>query len=227
MNEVIQDRLMRFLRDESLQAGDSLPSQARLAASLGVSQAALREAMRSLEALGILEARVGSGWYVKEFSFGAIAKGLAYRLEMNEEDFFDLIELRASLECSLLDRAVQALTRDDVDELLQIATRMELAAQAGQVEQSFELDHAFHRKLFSRIRNRLFGQLMDIVWALYPRTPSASTTRDLHRWIADAKDHQLIAQAVQAGDMAQASRRLQRDFEEGIANLRSAAGRRD
>ena len=122
---------------------------------------------------------------------------------------------------------MQALTRDDVDELLQIATRMELAAQAGQVEQSFELDHAFHRKLFSRIRNRLFGQLMDIVWALYPRTPSASTTRDLHRWISDAKDHQLIAQAVQAGDMAQASRRLQRDFEEGIANLRSAAGRRD
>ncbi len=220
INEAIQSRLIHFLRANRLQPGANLPSQARLAATLGVSQAALREAMRSLEALGIIEARVGSGWYVQRFSMQSITKGLAYSLEMSQDDFLDLMELRETLECSLIERAVPALPPADRDALLEIAVQMEEAARAGRAENGRALDLAFHRKLFSGLRNRLFGELLDIVWALYPGvmdTPGTAAPNALF----DAHNHQRIAQAVQAGDAALAKQRLQENFQQGIARIRS------
>ena len=55
MHETIQARLMSFIRERQMVAGDRLPSQAVLTQALGISLVALREAMRALEALGIIE----------------------------------------------------------------------------------------------------------------------------------------------------------------------------
>ena len=55
LHETIQARLMQFISDRGLRAGDRLPSQATQAQALGVSQVAFREAMRALEALGIIQ----------------------------------------------------------------------------------------------------------------------------------------------------------------------------
>jgi DNA-binding FadR family transcriptional regulator len=221
INEIIQSRLMHYLRSSRLQPGDSLPSQARLAATLGVSQAALREAMRSLEALGIIEARVGSGWYVKKFSMQAIAKGLAYSLEMSQDDFLDLMELRETLECSLVERAIPALSPANRAALLEIAEQMEAAAAAGENARNSELDLAFHRTLFVGLRNRLLSELLDIVWALYPDLPAKKTPEGTSHARVDAHNHLRIAQAVQAGDSSLAKRRLQETFQQGMARIRN------
>ncbi|MGH3449593.1 MAG: FadR/GntR family transcriptional regulator, partial [Haloechinothrix sp.] len=62
--DTAEARIRRYIVESALQPGDRLPSEAELAATLGSSRVVIREALGMLEALGVLEARVGSGWFV-------------------------------------------------------------------------------------------------------------------------------------------------------------------
>lgn len=138
---------MRYISDKKLKAGDKLPSQAVLAQALGVSLVALREAMRAMEALGIIEARAGSGWYVCDFSFAPMARGLAYIFDINEASFADLVEIRVRLECSYLPEAMSKLTAEDLDELERCVNEMKQLAEKG--EEFDAPDRGFHMHLFA------------------------------------------------------------------------------
>ena len=207
MHETIQARLMQFISDRQLVAGDKLPSQAALAQALGISLVALREAMRALEALGIIEARAGSGWYVRDFSFDAVAKGLAYSFELNRHSFADLLEIRIRLECSYLPEALRKLTAEDLEALEQSIYEMERLAASGR---EFDApDRAFHMRLFSgKVQNQLFTQVLELFWTLYPllSVPAERTQREV--LLADARRHRLILEAVQEGDVTLAVQRL-------------------
>ena len=98
VNDMIQERLARYIRERQLSAGDRLPSESALAQTLGVSRGALREAMRGLQGVGVLEARVGSGWYVSTFTLTPFAKGLSLTLEPDARTFGELNEIRTGLE---------------------------------------------------------------------------------------------------------------------------------
>lgn len=189
-NEVIQERLLQYIKRQGLVAGDRLPSQQALSERFDVSLVALREALRSLEALGILEVRVGAGWFVKPFSFDAIAKGLFHTTEFNEGTLRDLHEIRICLECSFVIHATRTLSPKDMDELVDLVDEMIARAKSG--ESWHELDHCFHQKLYSAIRNQVFNKLMEVFWALYGYlgaeiAPEESLTEALkHRPIVDA-----------------------------------------
>jgi len=164
VNEAIQDRLKQFILEKKLAAGDRLPPEGRLAGSLGVSRPALREALRALEALGTLEVKVGSGWYVRAFSFDSVTKGLAYNLELSQYTFADLSQIRVGLECGFIDDAMRSLTPDTLRNLEQIVTAMEEAAQAGEGYLYTEKDRRFHQTLFADVENPLLDKLMVIFW---------------------------------------------------------------
>ena len=170
MNETIQSRLMRYISEGKMKAGDRLPSQAVLARALGVSLVALREAMRAMEALGIIKARAGSGWYVSEFSFEPMARGLAYTFVLNDLSFTDLLEIRIRLECSYLPEAISKLTPEDLETLEGAVAEMERMAALGQ---EFDApDRAFHMRLFAgKVKNQLFARVLELFWAFYPQLP--------------------------------------------------------
>jgi len=215
MHETIQARLMQFITDRQLAAGDKLPSQAALAQALGISLVALREAMRAMEALGIIEARAGSGWYVRDFSFDSIAKGLAYTFELNRHSFSDLLEIRVRLECSYLPEVIHKLTAEDLEAMEQSLCEMERLAASGQ---EFDApDRAFHMRLFSgKIQNRLFTEVLEMFWTLYPllSAPPARVQREV--LLADARRHRLILEAVREGNVEAAVQRLQDSLQSAV-----------
>jgi DNA-binding FadR family transcriptional regulator len=206
-NQGIQDRLMRYIGDRKLKAGDRMPSQAVLAQALGVSLVTLREAMRAMEALGIIEARAGSGWYVCNFSFASVARGLAYTFDLNQESFADLTEIRIRLECSYLPEAMRYLNQEDLDALEASVTEMEQLAAAGQ---EFDApDRAFHMRLFSsKVQNRLFSRVMELFWAFYPQLAAPAWRTERAVLVEDAARHRLILEALCAGDTGLAVQRL-------------------
>src|SRR5215471_3539788 len=67
----IQEEIKGYVIRNNLRPGDPLPSEGDLARQLGIGRNSVREAVKSLEVLGILEARAGSGLFVKSFSFDA------------------------------------------------------------------------------------------------------------------------------------------------------------
>jgi DNA-binding FadR family transcriptional regulator len=221
MNETIQARLMRYISDGKLKADDKLPSQAVLAQALGVSLVALREAMRAMEALGIIEARAGSGWYVSAFSFEPVAKGLAYTFVLNEHSFADLLEIRIRLECSYLPEAMHTLAPEDFQALGEAVDAMERLAGQGQ---GFDgPDRVFHKRLFAgKVQNRLFARVLEAFWTFYPQLPSLPWRTERDVLVADAARHRLLLNALIAGDEKLAVQRLMDSLQGAMRRTGSA-----
>jgi GntR family transcriptional repressor for pyruvate dehydrogenase complex len=207
-NEVIQERLLQYIKRQGLVAGDRLPSQQALAERFEVSLVALREALRSLEALGILEVKVGAGWFVKAFSFDAIAKGLFHTMEFNEDTLRDLHEIRMYLECSFVVHATRTLSPEDIDELEELGDEMIARASAG--KSWHELDHCFHQKLYSAIRNQVFNKLMEVFWALYSYIGAEIAPEES---LTEALKHRPIVEAIRAGDEERAAEMLRESLQ--------------
>src|SRR5215218_4459967 len=91
--EPAQARLQRLMVERNLQPGDRLPSEAELAVVLGGSRRTAREALRSLEALGLVEARAGSGWYVRPFEVPAAVRAFAHSLTFHPRALLDLLRV--------------------------------------------------------------------------------------------------------------------------------------
>lgn len=114
----VAERVRELLVDEELAPGDRLPPERELAARLGVSRSSLREGLRRLGDLGIIEARQGSGTYLAELDLGdlfavrARLEPLAARLAAERRDEHDLRrldELLAEMRAELADPAAFAL----------------------------------------------------------------------------------------------------------------------
>ena len=207
-NELIQESLMKYIRQEGLVAGDKLPAQNRLARGLGVSLVSLREALRALEAVGILEVRVGSGWYIKPFSFDPIAKGLLHSIQLNMHVLADLNDIRVHLEVAFFEHAAKTLTATDLDELDRLVNEMASRSQANQTWD--ELDRLFHKTLFSKIRNQVFSQLMDVFWSMYIYQGAEIIPGEK---VSEALTHRPIVVALRAGDVEQAKQKLRESLE--------------
>lgn len=202
VNEAIQERLVRFIQERKLMAGDKLPSEGALAQKLGVSRGTLREAMRSLQAVGIIEARVGSGWYVRDFSLDPIAVGLSLTLEPDQATFRDLNEIRTGLEWLFVAQAMPTLSSEDVESLELAVDEMEALAQAG--HSYFAQDRYFHEQIFAKVPNQVLARVMDLFWMLCASIAPHLAPISQTDHVAAAGEHRLLLEAIRAGDVEQA-----------------------
>jgi DNA-binding FadR family transcriptional regulator len=213
MNEAIQERLQQFIREQGLSAGDRLPSENRLARSLGVSRNALREALRSLEALGIVEARVGSGWYVREVTFDAVAEALILSLEPDTRTLDGLYRIRACLECGFIGDAIRALTAESLQSLRCIVDAME--RRMPEDPDLIRLDRDFHRTLFSGLGNPVLSRLIDLFFKIveYERRQFPL----VQSLVETVREHQAILDALEVGDEELVCRIITASFEPYLA----------
>src|SRR2546422_28586 len=101
LHEAVQEELKRYIAENSLRPGDPLPSESELARQLGVGRNSVREAVKSLEAVGILEVRVGSGLFVAELTLDPVLDYLAYVTLMDLKRLADVRDIRMYLEQGL------------------------------------------------------------------------------------------------------------------------------
>ena len=96
--EEVADALLELIRSGELKPGDKLDSVQQLAESFSVGRSAIREALTSLRALGLIEMRQGEGTYVNEFSSEDLAFPLQSAILMNQQDVDHLLDVRKILE---------------------------------------------------------------------------------------------------------------------------------
>jgi DNA-binding FadR family transcriptional regulator len=106
----IQEEIKSYVIRNNLRPGDALPSEGDLARQLGIGRNSVREAVKSLEVLGILEARAGSGLFVRAFTFDAIINNLPYGLLSDSKTVEDLVEIRACLERGFVEHVIEKVT---------------------------------------------------------------------------------------------------------------------
>lgn len=187
--QAVQDEVKAYIIEHALAPGDALPPETELAEQLGVSRNSVREAVKSLETLGIVEARTGAGLFVRSFSFDPLLENLAYGLMFDLKDLADILEVRFHIEHSMIDQAVAAVTAEQLQELYTILERMRLAMQRS--EGYAEEDRLFHRTLWVNVKNRSVGQIVDIFWTVFAQARQHATVplnpdqQTIYQWHVD------------------------------------------
>jgi DNA-binding FadR family transcriptional regulator len=193
----LRDEIKQLLLDRGLRPGDAMPSETTLIEILGVSRGSLREALKSLQALEIIETRHGSGMFVGHLSLTAMADGLTFHSQLGEgqDDLStaaDLADIREILETVLIRRVATSITAGDLDQLDVLLDEMADAIHGG--ETIDDIDRRFHALLYAQVGNALVLQLMDVFWRALSSVrdalpapfdnPDDSVTK--HRAIVDA-----------------------------------------
>lgn len=219
LHVTVQDSLKRYIADNALRGGDPLPAEGDLARTLGVGRNSVREAIKALESLGMLETRRGIGVFVRDFSLDALIDNLPYGLGRSLRDIEEIIEIRRTLETAMVEQAIARMPATDLDELRAIAAAMETRARRG--ESFAEEDQRFHSVLFRCLDNRMLIRLIEVFWRAFHRAADFFDTGNPDP-VATWRDHAEIVDAVARRDAPAARQRLAAHYN-GIARVIAAA----
>ena len=178
-----------------LAPGDRLPPEADLAANLGLSRTSLREAVRALTMLGVIDTRQGDGSYITGLGPELLLGALGLAVDLQREDAIpDLIAVRRILEPAATALAATRVTAVDLE---QIHSYIRSDLDYDQVGEYFELDWEFHHAIARAAGNPLLSVLLDglaaptvrmRIWRGQTLPGVLERTLDEHRLIADALD---------------------------------------
>lgn len=199
----LQASIKQLIVDRGLVAGSLLPTESELMEQLKVSRHPLREAMKALEAVGIVDIRHGHGTYVGSVPLEALEAGLSFRGALSVRgdyaDIRNLLEVREVLEAGLVGRVLGAYEQLDFAALDAAVTAMEREAEQGRHTPA--QDWAFHETLYRPLGNELVLDLLQVFWkvfnALDDDLPRAADTATL-----TARRHRQILEALRARDEA-------------------------
>jgi len=211
----VRREVVQLILDRGLAAGASLPTETELMEALGVSRNSVREALKALQALDIVEIRHGYGTYVGQASLTPLVDGLTFRTLVGGHDddtqaLRELLQVREVLEEGLIRRVAAVVGERELDRLDAIVDGMEAAGVAG--EPFPELDRRFHEVLYESLGNALVPQLLGAFWAVFRRVGGArGWTEDPSPSLTVSRHRDIVA-ALRSRDVEGASRAMSVHF---------------
>lgn len=164
--EDVVDYVQNLVLDGWLRGGDKLPTERELARSLDVSRASIREAMRSLEIVGLVESRQGGGNYIRGHLGKSLLEPLSLLFQINGGRLEDVLELRRIVEVAAAAVAATRLSDGDRRELEGLLAELD---GTDHEERKALLDKQMHVKIVSLSGNPLLIGLYDSISALLDR----------------------------------------------------------
>lgn len=220
----LQNDIMDLILSRNLDVGDPMPTENELCSALGVGRNTVREALKVLQALGVVEIRHGFGTFVAATSFESLGASLAFRgrlsLRHGGAEALELVDVRQALESGLIGLAIDAMTERD---LLALESRVDaMEALAAQGMHFIDEDQDFHRLLYIPLHNELLSNLLEVFWNVYRQIHEEAGVEQ-HGLIENAHAHRLILDAVRGGDKVLTAERLNAHFR-GIREHLAALG---
>jgi GntR family transcriptional repressor for pyruvate dehydrogenase complex len=178
--ERVVDKVLELIASGAWKAGYRLPPERELSEAFGVSRTVVREAVKALEARGVLESVTGSGVSVRQADFNMVSKSLQTYMQLSKQVDFEirLNEVRQVLEVEMVALAASRITADQREKLRDICRQMRAGGNTS--KQMAELDFRLHVTLAEATQNELFkvllapliNQLRDqiiLTWEDFPR----------------------------------------------------------
>ena len=216
------DEIIETLRQEivtrRLPDGERLPSEKELSDRFGVSQPTVREAIRALETLGLVEVVHGSGSFVRSRGDFALASALQTLLQLQSVGVMEVLDIRQVLGRHSIELAAANATDEDITLIEQACARFEHIDQLKEVEEVIGLVLGFQRAVSAASHSPLMRSLEAFLLALLNEVQVKSLTgRGARFWRARAMDFQpfrleLLA-GVRSGDVMIARAAMDRYFE--------------
>jgi DNA-binding FadR family transcriptional regulator len=209
----LQERIKKLIVERRLASGAPLPTEPELMGFLGASRNSVREALKALQAMGIVEIRHGFGTYVGPMTLAPMIEGLAFRTvaghHRGEDSLLQLLELREAMEAGLVSRLAGRLPERDLVELDTLVSRMEEKADEGVGLAA--TDRAFHATLYRGLDNALLSEVLEAFWDTFHRvhTDLLAGPQDPE---VTCRQHREILDAVRSGDSVRAEKAIREHF---------------
>jgi DNA-binding FadR family transcriptional regulator len=205
--------LREHLLSGSVRPGDKLLSERELSAQLGVSRPVLREALRALAMLGVLEIRQGAGTVVRRPDVSVLGDFFAFTAHHHDMLGDDIIQARIAIECQAIRLACSRATVTDLERLR--AAVAEIAATIDDPVAGSIADHSFHELLVGAAHSAILSTLYSAIGNLLLRShrdrrESVFGTEDGRLYLIN--HHRLIFEALAAGDPRRADDALREHF---------------
>ncbi|MDT0346045.1 FadR/GntR family transcriptional regulator [Streptomyces sp. DSM 44938] len=227
MSEEVQGQIKKLILRRRLAPGDPLPTESEMMSLFGVSRNSVREALKALQAVSIVDIRHGFGTYVGSLSLDSFVEGMVFRAAVRhrrgEASLGELLEVREALEAGLILSVAGKVPDDDLEALRELVRTMEREAGVGRVTAA--TDRAFHLALYRSLGNHLLSEVLDAFWAAFHRVREDLKEDHQDPRVTCAR-HQDILAALEAADGPRAADAMRHHFA-GIRQLlsESAAGR--
>ena len=211
------NRLTEGMRRGELKPGDKIPTEPELAESLGVARSSVREAIKILTYLGVLESKRHEGTFVCNGFEESMIDPMVYGIILNQDSFENLMELREMTEAGMMRLAIK---NHDEAELAELENRLNDMAEiiGGTDEESirefFEADDRFHDMIAVMGKNPMADKINRVVrtltYAVRYETVSSMITRGKGQELYEA--HRVLLEAIKQGDEEVLSNKVRESY---------------
>ncbi|WP_409970116.1 FadR/GntR family transcriptional regulator [Bengtsoniella intestinalis] len=167
----VVDKIIHKIRDAigrgRFAMGDKLPTEFELMEELHVSRNSLREAMKILTAMGIVEIKRGDGTYICSEIRPNIMDFMVYSMLLEDSNPEEIIELRQTLDEDVLEMAVLRATDQDIQALEEIMAQMRTCFTTGDLRGASKVDYQFHMCLATASHNKFLSRIVTGVYGLF------------------------------------------------------------
>ncbi len=163
-------KLTRYIWTQ-LNDGDKLPTEKELADQLNVGRSSIRETLRSIEAIGLLEVRRGSGYFVTKHTGNLIRGPVELLLSLEDQSLNEIIEARAVFEEAMAALIVERITEEELVEARSAITNLEESIRNKHAD--LEWDQRFHQILYKACHNSVIYHIQDLVTQIIQKIPSS------------------------------------------------------
>ena len=195
-SEVVRQLIDGVLANR-IRAGERLPSERKLSEMLGVGRSVVREALKSLTVLGLVEVRQGDGTYLRGPETGFLAKAIEWGLLLGTHEAADLVEARCHLEEVLTSLAGERRSDADLEDLRRLMAEME--ASTHDTERFVAADLAFHAKVAEASGNSTLQRVMLSIASLLGVWIGRVMQEETNITPA-CEEHRRVLVAIEAGD---------------------------
>ncbi|GII32971.1 FadR/GntR family transcriptional regulator [Planotetraspora mira] len=205
--EATIEKIKQMLVDGELLPGQKLPVEKDLADQLGVSRNTLREAVRALTTMRVLQTRQGDGTYVTSLSPGLLLDGLSFVADLHlDAEARHFLHVRRLLEPEATALAATRVSEPDLARLDDLLSRAEHLADRSPVDHDglVDIDHAFHSLITSLCGNAVLAAVIENMSGRTVRARVWRGMTDPGAVQRTLREHRLIYQALRAGDTERA-----------------------
>jgi DNA-binding FadR family transcriptional regulator len=206
ISEVIVDQIRLLIRSGQLTAGDRLPSERELCQRFGVSRVTVREALRVLEANGLVDIRVGArgGAFVTAPTSRMVGEGIADLISLSSLSALEVTEARMVFELGLVPLVCERATEEDIAALYAICDRSSAALETAD-EYPLALSAEWHTRFAHSTHNRAIGMLAESLHDPMIRSLQQARSTEPTHGRRGVEEHRALVEAVAERDIERAT----------------------
>lgn len=210
--------ILVMIQDGELNIGDRLPGQRELAAQLNIGRSTVREAIRSLEALGYVETRVGLGTYVVSTASDQIENSLSAWLEANKDQVIKVFEVREALESKAAELAASNARPEDIQLMEETLLAMESAIEQDDHQRVTEMDEKFHDIIGNSAGNSLLFQMIEDICSVLTEARRAVLAMP-GRAMRSLNEHWAVVEAIKSSNPHMAKHAMAQHIKNAVDDI--------